>query len=115
VHFNFPIRFSLEQWRKYHVSIIAMTLKVQKWGNSLAIRIPSGFARDARLREGSKVQISNKEGKLVIEQEVVFPPTRHVYTLDELLAGITEENKHGEVDFGPPVGNEFGSPDSIYS
>jgi antitoxin MazE len=87
-----------------------MTLKVQKWGNSLAIRIPSALAKDARLREGSKIQISNNQGKLVIEKEA-----KYHYSLDELLAGITEENKHGEIDFGPPVGNEFGSPDSIYS
>lgn len=87
-----------------------MTLKVQKWGNSLAIRIPSTLAKDVRLREGSKIQISNKQGKLVIEKE-----EKYHYSLDELLAGITEENKHEEIDFGPPVGNEFGSPDSIYS
>lgn len=28
------------------------------------------------------------------------------YTLEELLAGVTEENKHGEISTGPSVGNE---------
>ena len=94
----------------YNVVTLIMIAKVQKWGNSLAVRIPSGLAKEAHIREGSKIQISSKEGKIVIEQE-----RKHAYTLDELLAGITEENKHEEIDFGPPVGNEFGSPDSIYS
>lgn len=87
-----------------------MTLKVQKWGNSLAVRIPKTLAKEARLREGTRVEISNLAGKLVIEKEGTYH-----YSLDELLAGITDENKHEEIDFGPPVGNEFGSPTSIYS
>lgn len=91
-----------------------MTLTVQQWGDSLAVRIPAGVAKEAHIRAGSRLEISSKEGKLVIEQEGVLVRSPR-YTLDELLAGITDDNMHGEIDFGPPVGNEFGSPDSIYS
>jgi hypothetical protein len=33
------------------------------------------------------------------------------FTIDELIAEITPENRHGEIDFGPPVGKEFGASD----
>ena len=87
-----------------------MTLKVQKWGNSLAIRIPSALAKDAHLREGTPIEISGDETKIVL------PPRRpqREYSLKERVDRITPENIHPEIDWGPPVGNEFGSPDSIY-
>ena len=50
-------------------------------------------------------EMSVRDGKLVIE---VTTPTRRKrrYTLDELVAGITPDNRHEEIDWGPPVGNE---------
>lgn len=79
-----------------------MRVRVQKWGNSLALRIPKPFAEDVRLQEGCFVDISISKGNLVVT------PIREVApTLESLLAGITDENIHGEVDFGPPVGKEF--------
>jgi antitoxin MazE len=78
-----------------------MKTRVQKWGNSLALRIPKSFAADAGLSEDSQVDISLAKGKLII-QPVVSEP----FTLDELLEGITEENIHGEWDTGPAVGRE---------
>lgn len=78
-----------------------MLTKVQKWGNSLALRIPKAFAQDARLEQDSLVEISLVEGQII-----VTPVETPVWTLDELLAGITEQNIHHEVDTGPAVGNE---------
>jgi antitoxin MazE len=72
---------------------------VARWGNSLAVRIPIRDAERAGFREGTRVQISSKAGRLLIE------PARQKYKLKELLAAITPENLPGEVDWGQ-VGNE---------
>jgi antitoxin MazE len=78
-----------------------MLTKVQKWGNSLALRIPKAFAVDAQLENDSLVEISLVEGKIV-----VTPVSAPSWTLDELLAGITKDNLHTEVDTRFAVGNE---------
>jgi antitoxin MazE len=78
-----------------------MKARVQKWGNSLALRIPRAFAAEARLCEDSPVELSLVKGKLVVQALDESPPT-----LDELLRGVTDENIHGEWDSGPAVGKE---------
>lgn len=79
-----------------------MLTKVQKWGNSLALRIPKAFAVDAQLENDSLVEISLVKGQIV-----VTPVSASGWTLDELLAGITTENLHAEVETGSATGNEF--------
>jgi len=79
-----------------------MKARVQKWGNSLALRIPKSFALEARLREDSPVELLLVEGKLVIQALPEEPPT-----LDELLSRVTDENLHGEWATGPAVGKEI--------
>ena len=78
-----------------------MLTKVQKWGNSLALRIPKAFALDAQLENDSFVEISIVEGQIIITP--VAAPT---WTLEELLAGINKKNLHHEVDTGFALGNE---------
>jgi antitoxin MazE len=78
-----------------------MLTKVQKWGNSLALRIPKAFALDAQLVNDSFVEISIVEGQIIIKP-VVAPS----WTLDYLLAGIHKNNLHHEVDTGFAIGNE---------
>lgn len=78
-----------------------MRTKVQKWGNSLALRIPKYFADEVGLQKESSVEVSLSDGKLVIT-----PVAKPRHTLKQLLAGITGENLHREVDFGPAAGNE---------
>jgi antitoxin MazE len=80
---------------------VPMKTRVQKWGNSLALRIPKAFAAEARLREDTPVELSLVDGKLVIQPLALEPPT-----LDDLLRGITDQNLHGEWDTGPAVGRE---------
>lgn len=75
--------------------------KIQRWGNSLAVRIPSVFAKDAGFEADSSVEIMVNEGSIVIS-----PRPAPDLTLEQLLAGITDENLHEEVISGPPVGNE---------
>ncbi|HEX9108682.1 MAG TPA: AbrB/MazE/SpoVT family DNA-binding domain-containing protein [Longimicrobiales bacterium] len=79
-----------------------MRARVQKWGNSLAVRIPRAFAEEARLAEGTEVDMSVTGAGLVVR-----PVARHRYSLDELLAGVTDDNIHAEVDWGRPVGKEI--------
>jgi antitoxin MazE len=76
---------------------------VAKWGNSLAVRIPTIFAREIQVREGAAVDISVENGALLVRPVEEEP----VYDLDALLCGITEENRHGEIATGRSVGNEY--------
>jgi len=79
-----------------------MRTKIQKWGNSLALRVPKRFAVQCGVEEGAEVDLSVREGELV-----VTPARRRRYTLEELVAGITKKNRHAEVDWGPPMGKEI--------
>ena len=76
-----------------------MLTKVQKWGNSLAVRIPSVFAREIGLSPNTKVELKIENNKLVI-----IPDKKE--QLEKLLEQITPENVHGEVDWGEKVGEE---------
>ena len=78
-----------------------MITKIQKWGNSLGVRIPKSFAKGARVQAGISVDMTIEDGRLVIT-----PVEKTVYDLAELVRQITPENLHGEVDFGPPRGKE---------
>ena len=78
-----------------------MLTKVQKWGNSLALRIPMSYALEAKLEKDSDVDISLVEGQLVIRPMVTVKPD-----LAHLLSGITEDNLHDECDTGEAVGKE---------
>jgi antitoxin MazE len=78
-----------------------MKARIQKWGNSLALRIPKPFAEESNLREDSPVEISVRSGKLVIV--AIEEPQ---LSLEELVAQITPENRHAEIETGTSVGNE---------
>ncbi len=78
-----------------------MLTKVQKWGNSLALRIPRSFAADAQVGPGSVVAVSLVKGGLMVR---AAKPKR--YRLADLLRRVTERNLHAEVDFGRRVGRE---------
>ena len=78
-----------------------MRVQIQKWGNSLALRIPKPFAEEAEVREGTVVDLSLAEGKLV-----AVPDLKRRYTLKQLLSKVTKDNLHKEVSFGSAVGRE---------
>lgn len=78
-----------------------MRSKVQKWGNSLAVRIPKSFAEEVGLKDDSAIEMRLFKGGLLLEPAPVWGPT-----LDELLDAVTDDNVHTEVDFGPPQGLE---------
>lgn len=78
-----------------------MRVQVQKWGNSLALRISKPFAAEVQVEEGSLVDLSVVKGKLV-----AAPTARKKVTLSQLLAKVSPANVHGEVETGSSVGRE---------
>jgi antitoxin MazE len=78
-----------------------MHATIQKWGNSLALRIPKAVARDTHLESGSIVNLNVQQGKVVLE-----PVRKPKYRLEDLLEGVTKKNIHPSIDMGPPVGRE---------
>ncbi len=80
-----------------------MKTKIQKWGNSLAVRIPKSFAVQTNIEQDSIVDLSLVNGEIVVKPHREKPK----YTLDELLANVSEDNIHSETDWGKPVGKEI--------
>jgi len=78
-----------------------MKTRVKKWGNSLALRIPKPLAVEVGLEQDSAVEI------LLVDKELVIRPlSEPLWSLESLLAEVTDENLHREVDTGPAVGHE---------
>jgi antitoxin MazE len=80
---------------------VAVQTKIQKWGNSLGLRIPKSFAEEAGVEAGSDVDLSIEDGGLVVR-----PARRPKYRLQDLLRGVSPKNIHREIDTGAPVGRE---------
>jgi antitoxin MazE len=78
-----------------------MKTHVQKWGNSLALRIPKSFASEIGLERETPVEVTLANGKFVI-----MPIPKPKFTLKQLLAKVNKENLHREVETGPATGNE---------
>ena len=77
-----------------------MRSEIAKWGNSLALRLPKSLAAGAGFSEGTPVELSAQNGKLIIAL------ARPKYLLADLLAQITPDTRHDEVDWGAPKGSE---------
>ena len=78
-----------------------MQTKIQRWGNSLGLRIPKSFAEEAGVEAGSEVDLSVEDGDLIIR-----PARLPRYELKDLLGGVTAKNIHKEIGAGDPVGRE---------
>lgn len=78
-----------------------MTTAVQKWGNSLALRIPRAYAAETNLAEGSEVELRVQSGSIIVQ-----PAKRKRHKLDNLLRQVTVDNRHAAKDTGVAVGNE---------
>ena len=79
-----------------------MEMRIKKWGNSLALRIPRAYANEVGLAQDTPVEMTLEAGRLVIT-----PITDSKLRLNDLLADITPDNIHHEVDTGEPMGNEI--------
>jgi antitoxin MazE len=78
-----------------------MRTKIQKWGNSLAIRIPRPFAEELGVDQDTEVEMSLEAERLIVQR-----PSQLSFTLSELLAQVSDENIHEEVPVEAPVGRE---------
>ena len=78
-----------------------MQARVQKWGNSLAVRIPKSIATQSQLGKNTLVEMSLEEGIITLVP-VLAPPV----TLEQLLEGVSPDNLHGEIATGDAVGRE---------
>ena len=78
-----------------------MKTHVQKWGNSLAVRIPKSFAAEMGVGNKAPVEMSLEESALIIK-----PDRERVWDLDALLADVTDENIHSELETKEPAGEE---------
>ena len=76
-----------------------MTISMKKWGNSLAFRVPRDVANTLHLKQDDLLELEIKEGTLILRPR---PNDR----LESLVAGITEENRHHEIETGEPLGHE---------
>jgi antitoxin MazE len=79
---------------------MAMTTRIAKWGNSLGLRLPKSVAAEAGVDEGDTVDVSVKNGAIVIR------PSRPTYSLKQLVAKITPRNRHDETHWGASIGDE---------
>jgi antitoxin MazE len=78
-----------------------MKTAVQRWGNSLALRIPRAYASETRISEGSEVELTLKSGSLVVR-----PVLRKRHSLANLLKRVTRSNRHESVSTGASAGQE---------
>ncbi len=97
--------------RVKHTRLTALTLlclhcryrtvkaRIQRWGNSLALRLPKSVAESMGVGEGSVVALEERDGQLVVS-------AAHRYRLADLLAEVRPEQVHGEVSTGAPRGKE---------
>jgi antitoxin MazE len=79
-----------------------MRVTVKKWGNSPAVRIPAAIMQASQLALDEVVDVREEGGCIVIE-----PVRPKGYSLDKLIEGITDENRHVVADFGMPQGKEI--------
>ncbi|MGG5255259.1 AbrB/MazE/SpoVT family DNA-binding domain-containing protein [Neobacillus sp. SM06] len=77
---------------------------IQKWGNSLAVRIPKEIAERVRMQQGSEIEIRVSAN----DEAITLTPKKQQkkYSLDELLAKCKPEYRHKEIDLGTE-GNEL--------
>jgi antitoxin MazE len=87
-------------WMYIQCRYMATSTQIAKWGNSLGLRLPKSVALEAQIDEGDTVDVSVKNGAIVIR------PSRPSYSLAQLVAKITPRNRHGESDWGPRAGGE---------
>ena len=78
-----------------------MLTRMQKWGNSYAVRLPKAVVQETGIREGEALQVEVVNRHIRLRRLV-----KREYSLDELVAGIRRSNLHGEVEFGAPEGRE---------
>ncbi|HEX4369280.1 MAG TPA: AbrB/MazE/SpoVT family DNA-binding domain-containing protein [Rhodopila sp.] len=79
-----------------------MRVLIRKWGNGVSVRVPAAVMEAVGLSLGQAVDIREENGRVVVE-----PIQGPAFSLRDLLSAVTDENIHGEIDFGRPVGKDL--------
>jgi antitoxin MazE len=79
-----------------------MNSVIRKWGNSLALRLPTAVLKEAGYQLEQKVELIVSKGRIIIQ-----PSQKIEYDLESLVNGINTKNSHSEADFVSPVGKEL--------
>jgi antitoxin MazE len=96
----------LTHWRSDSIYIVSSALEIEDEGGISEVgQVPKAFADEIGAGDGKAAEMTVSNGKLVIEI-VRSQRRKRRYRLDELVAGITPDNRHEEMDWGPPIGNE---------
>jgi len=82
---------------------------VKRWGNSLALRIPSNLATEASIIEGQEVDVEVQDGQLLVRAHTAIPRFSRERLIQQHKEGKLVQ--HEMIDFGDPVGDELGGPD----
>jgi antitoxin component of MazEF toxin-antitoxin module len=77
-----------------------LQVEIVKWGNSSAVRLPAAVLKEMHVALGDLLELDVTDG------EIVLKPARREYRLENLLAGITNENSHTTMNTDTPVGRE---------
>jgi len=86
----------------YRHCIHTMIATIQKWGNSLAVRLPKTLAEETRMTEGTQIELLRTGQGVLLKARA-----RPRYRLEKLVAGISPKNLHSETDWGRSVGREI--------
>ncbi len=78
-----------------------MYTRVQKWGNSKAVRLPKHIAEEAGIKENDRVELYFHEGNIAI-----VPVKKHV-KLEDRVAEYEGRYRPGEWDTAKPQGDEI--------
>ena len=84
-----------------------MTTTVQKWGNSLGIRVPKAIADQVKFKQGVKIEFETSDNALTVR--AVRPARRRrrgKLTFKELWGNYKGPSPHRDLDRDPPVGRE---------
>jgi antitoxin MazE len=81
-----------------------MKTKAQKWGNSLAVRVPRDIAREAGVHPDDTLEVEVVKGRIMLTPATRAAPAR--YDLGALVKKINSRNRYRETDFGKPRGRE---------
>ena len=77
------------------------TVRIKKWGNGAAVRIPANVLAEAGLEIDQAVELRQSRGRIIIERI-----EKTDFDLRDLLDGIRDDNLHDPIDTGPPLGRE---------
>jgi antitoxin MazE len=91
----------VDEERRWIYNVYTMAT-IQKWGNSLGLRIPKDIAEELGLVPGKQVELEKHGDALTVRAKKI--PR---YSLEELLKDVTPDNVHEEIDWGPPRGKEI--------